>query len=317
MNSSKNITSITSHWDHQSVKIPWSIHQRNEWTIGINRLSENISKKMAKVANRIAIIISWKLNYGTNGNEVINTSNEKTTIWEIRIQDKSNVINIANVREKSKHIQISKSWLNQDNVISFWNWIQFNNFVKSFPILNKQLQRTTNCSGINLQWSLEWAWKWNIPSTITRFTEKILSPKWFAKEFNKNAPQGYMMHIQNLWNHEVLKIIEQQLKDGIPVPMIYIPIGWNIRTPHFATIVDIGTIEDGTIIYQIQDSMRDLIAKNWLTGEELLKCLNFQTLWSEKNIKNIGPQTFASLAQWYLWWNTIYIIKKVPEKYLQ
>lgn len=320
MNTSKNIPSI-SFWDHQAEKGSWLTHQnkefpwiahKNEWEIDINQIPKNISEKIAKIASKIAMIISWSLNYKTDVNMISNIINTSKSKWENILDTIPNVLDLEEFRTKNNHNHDSVFGHYLDNVIPFRSWLVFDTIIESFPTLTEQLPKMLNCSGINLQWNLEWAWKWNIPPTVTRFTEKILSPKWFAKEFNKNAPQDYTMHIENPWNHEVLQIIQQQLKNGIPVPMIYVPIGWNVRAPHFATIVGIGKFKEGIPMYRIQDSMRDIIPKNWLTEKELLECLNFQTLRSEKSVENIALRTIASSSHWYLWWNTIYIIQKTP-----
>lgn len=108
------------------------------------------------------------------------------------------------------------------------------------------------------------------------------------------------MRVQNPSNQEVISIINSKLKEGTPVPMIYVPIGGNVKAPHFATIVDTGKLPDGTPIYRIQDSMRDVIPKEWLTEAELLKSLNFETLRSDQPITNLALRTVATVAQKYL-----------------
>ncbi|MBX9809415.1 hypothetical protein K2X92_03445, partial [Candidatus Gracilibacteria bacterium] len=191
--------------------------------------------------------------------------------------------------------------------------IQFDSNVIGEPKLAKQLPRTNICSGINLQGMLDWAYQGfgKDRPTLPSFGDKKFSPQGFVDEFNKNAPPGYVMRVQNPSNQEVISIINSKLKEGTPVPMIYVPIGGNVKAPHFATIVDTGKLPDGTPIYRIQDSMRDVIPKEWLTEAELLKSLNFETLRSDQPITNLALRTVATVAQKYLGGNTIYTVEKI------
>lgn len=95
-----------------------------------------------------------------------------------------------------------------------------------------------------------------------------------------------------------------QIEDGIIADHTTAIQGWNTSSDdlcayrmkcaglYFATLVDSGKL-NGTLIFRIQDSMRDVFPKKWLIDKVLLEYLNFQTLRSEKIAKNIALRTFA------------------------
>lgn len=212
------------------------------------------------------------------------------------------IVSVEDILEWKKYGTVKN---NSQGFISVeWNEkIQYDCFLPDFHIW-KQKPHSAHCGHLNVEWLLNYLSQGKQQeSHFEASSTKIwLLPESFIKIFNEYSPKEFSIEILHPEEKDLVPIIEEQIQAWLPVPIIYIPLGWTVKFPHYATIVGIWKNKEGAKVFRIEDSLREYISRDFLTETELIECLNLTGAPSSSHMEQVISKSIQKFAKKSFWW---------------
>lgn len=213
------------------------------------------------------------------------------------------IVSVEDILDWKKYTK-SKSHSEKNNSLILEGEIQYQYLLSDFHIW-KQKPHSAHCGHLNVEWLLNYLSQGKQQeSHFEASSTKIwLLPESFIKIFDEYSPKEFSIDIIHPEEKDLVAIVEKQIQAWLPVPIIYIPLGWMVKFPHYATIVGIWKNKEGAKVFRIEDSLREYISRDFLTEKELIECLNLNGAPSSSHMEQVISKSIQKFAKKSFWWN--------------